>query len=94
MQQAQADIFKTQAEAQEEQTKAMKNAAEAGAAQPNELMIQEKFIKLQKELAAIDKLRADTMNVNSETMRNIPEVEHLKSETVLNLATARAKLQG
>ena len=94
MQQAQADIFKTQAEAQEEQTKAMKNAAEAGAAQPNELMIQEKFIKLQKDLAAIDKLRADTMNVNSETMRNIPEVEHLKSETVLNLATARAKLQG
>jgi len=94
MQQAQADIFKTQAEAQEEQTKAMKNAAEAGAAQPTELKIQETFIKLQKELAAIDKMRADTENTNSETMRNIPEIEHLKSETLLNIATATEKLQG
>ena len=94
MQQAQADIQKTMAEAQEEQTKAMKNAAEAGAAQPNELKIQETFIKLQKELAAIDKLRADTENINSETMRNIPEIEHLKSETLLNIATATEKLQG
>jgi hypothetical protein len=94
MQQAQADIQKTMAEAQEEQTKAMKNAAEAGAAQPNELKIQEKFLKLQKDLAAIDKLRADTENVHSETMRNIPEIEHLKSETLLNIATATEKLQG
>jgi hypothetical protein len=82
------------AEAQEEATKAMKNAAEAGAAQPNELVIQEKFIKLQKELAAIDKLRADTENIQSETMRNIPEIEHLKSETLLNIASATEKLQG
>ena len=94
LQQLQADVQKTMAEAQEEQTKAMKNAAEAGAAQPNELMIQEKFIKLQKELAAIDKLRADTENTQSETLRNIPEVEHLQSETLLNIATAKEKLQG
>jgi len=94
LQLVQAEVQKTLAEDQEEQTKAMKNAAEAGAAQPNELMIQEKFIKLQKELAAIDKLRADTENVHSETMRNIPEVEHLKSETILNLATAKERLQG
>jgi len=94
LQQMQAEIQKTMAEAQEEQTKAMKNAAEAGAAQPNELKIQEKFLKLQKELAAIDKLRADTENVHSETMRNIPEVEHLKSETLLNIASATEKLQG
>ena len=94
LQQMQAEIQKTMAEAQEEQTKAMKNAAEAGAAQPNELKIQEKFLKLQKDLAAIDKLRADTENVHSETMRNIPEIEHLKSETLLNIASATEKLQG
>jgi len=94
LQQAQANVQKTVAEAQEEQTKAMKNAAEAGAAQPDELKIQEKFIKLQKDLASIDKMRADTENVNSETMRNIPEVEHLQSETLLNIATAQEKLQG
>jgi len=27
--------------------------------------------------------------IKSETIRNIPEIEHLKSETVLNLAKAR-----
>ncbi len=90
----QAEVQKTMAEAQEESTKAMKNAAEAGAAQPNELLIQEKFLKLQKDLAQIDKLRADTENTQSETMRNIPEIEHLKSETLLNIASATEKLQG
>ena len=90
----QAEVQKTMAEAQEEATKAMKNAAEAGAAQPDELKIQEMFLKLQKELAQIDKLRADTENTQSETMRNIPEIEHLKSETLLNIATATEKLQG
>ena len=90
----QAEVQKTMAEAQEESTKAMKNAAEAGAAQPNELVIQEKFLKLQKDLAQIDKLRADTENTQSETMRNIPEIEHLKSETLLNIASATEKLQG
>ena len=94
LQQLQADISKTQAEAQEESTKAMKNAAEAGAAQPSELKIQEKFLKLQKDLASIDKMRADTENKDSETMRNIPEIEHLQSETLLNIATAKEKLQG
>jgi len=94
LQQMQAEIQKTMAEAQEEATKAMKNAAEAGAAQPNELKIQEKFLKLQKDLAQIDRLRADTENIQSETIRNIPEIEHLKSETLLNIATAKEKLQG
>jgi len=94
MQQAQADVQKTMAQGQQEQTKAMKNAAEAGAAQPNELKIQEKYLKLQKDLASIEKLKADTENKQSETMRNIPEVEHLQSETLLNIATAREKLQG
>jgi hypothetical protein len=94
LQQLQADVQKTVAEAQEEQTKAMLNAAHAGSAQPDELKIQEKFIKLQKDLAAIDKMRADTENTNSETMRNIPEIEHLKSETLLNIASATEKLQG
>jgi hypothetical protein len=29
------------------------------------------------------------MNKNSETARNIPEVDHLRSETALNMANAR-----
>jgi len=88
MQQAQADVNKTNAEAQEKQTRAQLNAVEAGAKQPNEIDYQEKMIKLEKELAQIDKIKVDTQNVNSETYRNIPEIEHLKSETALNYANA------
>jgi len=89
MEQAKADIQKTLAEAQEEMTKAQKNAAEAGAKQPNEIEIQERLVNLQKELAAIEKMKIDTENTQAETMRNIPEVDHLKSETALNYANAR-----
>jgi len=94
VQQLQADIQKTMAEAQEEQTKAMLNAAQAGSEQPTEMKIQEAYVRLQKELASIEKMRADTENTNAETVRNIPEMEHLQSETLLNIATATEKLQG
>ena len=86
-----ADIQKTLAEAQEEMTKAQKNMADAGTKQPNQLDVQERIVKLQKELAAIDKMKADTENTNAETFRNIPEMEHLQSETALNYANAQAK---
>ena len=81
MEQAKADIQKTLAEAQEEMTKAQKNAAEAGTKQPNQLDVQERLVKLQKQLAEIE-------NIQSETIRNIPEIEHLKSETALNYANS------
>jgi len=94
MEQAKADIQKTMAQAQEEQTKAQLNAANAGSKQPNELDMQERMIKFQKDLAAIEKTKAETQNRVSETYRNIPEVEHLKSETALNYATAMNKSRG
>ena len=37
----------------------------------------------------LEKIQADTARQRSETARNIPEVEHLQSETILNLAKAR-----
>ena len=89
IEQKKADVQKTMAEAQEEQTKAAKNAAEAGAKQPTGLDAQERMVALQKELAAIDKMQAEAYNTKSETLRTIPEVEHLKSETQLNYANAR-----
>ena len=88
--QAQADIAKTQAEAEEEKAKAAKWYAEAQELAPNEIKIQEKILKLQKDQMSVEKTRADINNKNSETARNIPEVEHLKSETTLNMANARA----
>ena len=46
-------------------------------------------MELAEKMARIEKLRTDSQMVKSETQRNIPEVEHLKSETILNLAKAR-----
>jgi hypothetical protein len=89
MQQLQANVQKTLAEAKEEEAKAIKWQAEAMSDQPNELQIQEKILKLQKDAASVEKTIADIENMRSETARNIPEVEHLKSETILNLAKAR-----
>ena len=89
VQQAQAEIQKTLAEAEEEKAKAIKWQAEAAEKQPNEIDIQGKILKLQKDALGMEKTRADIDNKNSETDRNIPEVEHLRSETLLNLANAR-----
>jgi hypothetical protein len=89
IQQAQANIQKTLAEAEEEKGKAIKWQAEAAQAVPNEIQVEESIIKLQKDALSLDKLKADISNQQSETQRNIPEMEHLKSETILNLAKAR-----
>jgi len=89
MQQLQADIQKTLAEAQEEQARAMKHQADAGSSQPqNELDVQERIMGLQKKMMELEKMKADIEKQYSETARNIPEVEHLKSETALNYANA------
>ena len=90
MQQAQADIQKTLAEAEEEKAKAIKWQAEAATHVPNDIDVQAKILKLQKDAISLEKTKADINNKNSETARNIPEVEHLKSETILNMANARA----
>ena len=82
MEQAQAEIQKTLAEAEEEKAKATKWTAEAATLQPTEVDMAERAVKLEKA-------KADTARQRSETARNVPEVEHLKSETILNLAKAR-----
>ena len=89
MQQAQANIAKTQAEAQEEQAKAQLHMAQAGSLQPNEMDAIEQQQNMQKTALSLDKMAADTDRQRSETARNIPEIDHLKSETILNLAKAR-----
>ena len=89
IQQLQADIQKTLAEAQEEQAKAMKHQADAGSSQPqNELDVQERIMGLQKKMMELEKMKADIEKQYSETARNIPEIEHLQSETALNYANA------
>lgn len=89
MEQAKANIQKTLAEAQEEQAKAILHQAQASMAMPNEMDMQEKILKLQKDAIGLEKMTADIENKRSETARNMPEVDHLQSETILNLAKAR-----
>ena len=89
MQQAQATIQKTTAEAAEENARALKHQAEAAALVPTEIDAQAKAIRLQREAMGIEKDKVDMANTISETARNLPEVEHLKSETILNLARAK-----
>ena len=72
-----------------EKAKAAKWYAEAQELAPDEIKIQEKILKLQKEAISMEKTKADIANKNSETARNIPEVDHLRSETALNMAKAR-----
>ena len=93
MQQAQADVQKTLAEAEEEKAKAMKWQSEAMTNQPDEIDFQQKIVKLQKEAIGLEKTAAEIENKRSETARNIPEVDHLQSETILNLAKARETSQ-
>ena len=89
IQQLQANIQKTLAEAEEEKGRAILHQAQAATSMPNEIDLEEKIIKLQKDALDLDKLQADIRNQQSETERNGPEMEHLKSETILNLAKAR-----
>ena len=89
IQKAQADIQKTTAEAAEENARALKHQAEAAALIPTEIDAQAKAIKMQRDAIGIEKDKVDMANTISETARNLPEVEHLKSETILNLAKAK-----
>jgi len=89
MQQAQADIQKTLAMAEEEKLKPVKWQAEAANLQPNQIDIQDKILKLQKDAISLEKTKADIASKNMDTERTYPEVDHLRSETALNMANAR-----
>lgn len=91
MQQTQAEIAKTQAEAEEAKAKAMKAETEAMKNRPDDTAMEERFVKMNKENVQIEKIKADIRYKDSETQRNIPEVEHLRSETALNYANAKIK---
>jgi len=45
-------------------------------------------LNLQEQSLRMEKMKADINNTNSETERNIPEMEHLKSEIALNMTKA------
>ena len=91
----QLEIMKLQMEIEEMKASATKDMAHAAKLQSevvdkqSEEALIERQAALAEKMAKIEKLRIDSANINSETMRNVPEMEHLQSETILNLAKAR-----
>lgn len=93
----QLQLMKLQMEIEEMKAGAMKDMAHAAKLQAEaqedntEIDVAKLQIELAEKMARIEKLRVETQNVQSETMRNYPEIEHLQSETILNLAKARSQ---
>ena len=91
----QLELMKLQMEIEEMKAGAAKEMAQAAKIQSeiqgtqSEDALVEKQIELAEKMAKIEKLRTEAQNIQSETQRNVPEVEHLQSETILNLAKAR-----
>ena len=88
----QADLQLVGAKVQETLADAYKKQAEAAGIVPTETDAQERILDLQKKSVELQKKSMEVMNLQSETVRNIPEMKHLESETILNLAMARKAL--
>jgi len=84
----QMEIEEMKAGVQKEMAQAMKYQSEVQDKQSQDTLVQ-KQVDLAEKMAKIEKLRVESSNITSETQRNIPEMQHLASETILNLAKAR-----
>lgn len=85
----QADVQLLGAKVQETLADAAKKQAEAAEKVPNETDMHERILDLQKKAMDVQKKAMEVTSIQSETVRNIPEMKHLESETILNLAKAR-----
>jgi hypothetical protein len=93
MQGKQADVQLTGAKVQETLADAYKKQAEAASKVPNETDAMDRILDLQKKAVDLQKKSAEVTNIEAETLRNIPEMSHLQSETMLNLANARRAME-
>jgi len=91
MRMTEAEINKLVSEAAENNARAVKYQSDAQSKVPDAMQQQDKLLKLQKSVLDMENTKADIERKNSENVRNIPEMEHLKSETALNMARARAE---
>ena len=91
----QLELQKLQMEIEEMKAGAMKDTAHAvkltsdAQGVPSEIDMVKMQVDLAEKMARIEKIKVDSENVRSETMRNGPEMQHLQSETLLNIAKAR-----
>ena len=96
----QLEMMKAQVDIEEIKAKIQLNHAKAAEIFNNmeEKGSEEALIKLQMEtaqaMASLENMRVKSALVMSEINRNAPEMDHLQSETILNLVMARSKAQG
>ena len=84
----QAETQLTGAKVQETLASAYNKQADAASKIPNETDAQERILDLQKKALELQSKAMEVSNIESEIVRNIPEMKHLESETILNLAKA------
>ncbi len=94
MAEAQAQLQLLGAQIQETLADAYKKQAEAAEKMPTDNDAYERILDLQKKAMDLQEKQMKVAAIESEIVRNIPEMKHLESETILNLANARAKAQG
>jgi len=88
----QADTELVGAKTQETLASAYNKQADAAMKVPNDTDAQERILDLQKKAIELQKKQMEVSTLESEVIRNIPEMKHLESETMLNLAKAAQAL--
>lgn len=100
LQKAQMDIREVEASAMKDFAHAAKLQSEVTDKTSEETLIRkqvdlaEQMEKIKKIKLDSEKSRVEAENTQAETLRNIPEIDHLKSETILNLSNARKNTYG
>lgn len=88
----QADTELVGAKTQETLASAYNKQADAALKVPNDTDAQERILDLQKKAIELQKKQMEVSTLETQIVRNIPEMKHLESETMLNLAKAAQAL--
>ena len=88
----QADTELVGAKTQETLASAYNKQADAALKVPNDTDAQERILDLQKKAIELQKKQMEVSTLETQVIRNIPEMKHLESETMLNLAKASQAL--
>lgn len=84
-----ADVELVGAKTQETLASAYNQQADAALKVPNDTDAQERILDLQKKAIDLQKKQMEVSTLESKIVRTIPEMKHLESETLLNMAKAR-----
>tara|TARA_R110002153_G_C13095927_1_gene475986 strand:- start:68 stop:733 length:666 start_codon:yes stop_codon:yes gene_type:complete len=92
MEAKQADTKLVSAKTQDALASAYSKQADAALKMPNDTDAQERILELQSKAMDLQKKQMEVTTLESKIVRTIPEMKHLESETMLNIANARKAL--